>query len=113
MKLATFLKWAVAASALAAGSAYAATDVAKVKEVLTANACLACHAMDKKVVGPSYMDIGAKYKGKEGDAATLAANIRNGVSGLWGPIPMPANKNVSDADLKLIVDWIIAGAPAQ
>lgn len=111
MKFATFLKMAAAASVVAAGSAHAAPDVAKVKEILTANACLACHAIDKKVVGPAYQDIGAKYKGKEAEAATLAKHVREGVSGIWGPIPMPPNKNISDADLKTVVDWIIAGAP--
>lgn len=113
MKLVRILNVSLAALAMAgAGAVQAAPDVAKVKQILAGNACLACHAMEKKVVGPSYQDIAAKYKG--GDAAvadTLAKHIKQGVSGVWGPIPMPPNPNINDADLKLVVEWIIAGAP--
>jgi cytochrome c len=110
MKLVTLVKVAVAAGALTAGGAQAA-DIAKVKDILTANACMACHTIEKKVVGPSYTEVGAKYKGKEAEAATLTKHVREGSSGVWGPIPMPPNKNISDADLKIVVDWLIAGAP--
>lgn len=111
MKFATFIKIAAVAGVFAAGSVQAAPDLAKVNQILTANACLACHAIDKKVVGPSYQEIGAKYKGKEDQAATLIKHVRDGISGVWGPIPMPPNKTIPDADLKLVVDWLVAGAP--
>jgi len=69
--------------------------------------CLACHQLDKKVVGPAYKDIAKKYKGKSGAAALLAEKVKKGGSGTWGPIPMPPNPAVPDADLKKLVDWIL------
>ncbi|MBV6273631.1 cytochrome C [Alcaligenaceae bacterium CGII-47] len=92
--------------------AHAAPDFAQVKDILTKNACLACHAVDKKVVGPGYNEIGAKHKGgDEAAAALLAKHIKEGSSGIWGPIPMPPNVGIADADIKLVVEWLIAGAP--
>jgi cytochrome c len=69
--------------------------------------CLACHQVDKKVVGPAYKDVAKKYKGKAGAAAMLAEKVKKGGSGVWGPIPMPPNPAVPDADLKKLVDWIL------
>jgi cytochrome c len=69
--------------------------------------CLACHQVDKKVVGPAYKDIAKKYKGQSGAAALLAGKVKKGGSGTWGPIPMPPNAAVPDADLKKLVDWIL------
>lgn len=69
--------------------------------------CLSCHSVDKKVVGPSYKDIAAKYKGQSVEAA-LIDKIKHGSKGVYGPIPMPANANVSDADVKTLVKWILA-----
>ena len=73
------------------------------------NACLACHAVDKKMVGPSYQDVAKKYAGKM-DAAALAKSIKAGGSGKWGPVPMPAQAALSDADAKTLAAWILAGA---
>lgn len=67
--------------------------------------CLACHQVDKKVVGPAYKDIAKKYKAA--DAASLVAKVKKGGSGVWGPVPMPPNPTVPDADLKKLVDWIL------
>ncbi len=69
--------------------------------------CTACHSADKKIVGPSYKEVAAKYAGDSGAPAKLEQKIKNGGSGVWGAIPMPPN-NVSDADLKALVDWILA-----
>lgn len=71
--------------------------------------CTACHAKDKKILGPSYHDIAAKYKGDAGAGATLAAKVRSGGKGVWGPVPMPASdaKKISDADLHALIDWIL------
>jgi len=69
--------------------------------------CLACHQVDKKVVGPAYKDIAKKYKGQAGAPALLAEKVKKGGSGVWGPIPMPPNPTVSDADVKKLVDWIL------
>lgn len=93
------------------GLAQAAPDPAQVHEILNKNACLACHAVDKKLVGPAYQEVAAKYKGDANAAATLAKHIKEGSVGVWGQIPMPPNANVSDADIKTVVDWILAGAP--
>jgi cytochrome c len=70
--------------------------------------CLTCHAVDKKVIGPSYQDVAAKYKGDAGAAAKLVEKVRKGGSGVWGQIPMPPNPAPSDADLKTMVSYILA-----
>jgi cytochrome c len=94
----------LAAALLAAGSAQAQDAMA----LLQKNGCLACHAVDKKVVGPAYVDVAAKYKGDAGAAAKLAAKVKNGGSGVWGPVPMPPNPGVSDADMKTIIAYILS-----
>jgi cytochrome c len=82
----------------------AATDAAAVAAKYN---CTACHAADKRIVGPSYKEVAAKYAGDSGAAAKLQQKVKNGGSGVWGAIPMPPN-NVPDADLKALVDWILA-----
>jgi len=109
------MKQFVIAAALfaAAASAHAAVDAAKAQEIANKNACMGCHQVDKKLVGPSYKDVAAKYKGDKGALAKLSAKVKSGGSGVWGPVPMPANAGVSDADIKTVVEWILAGAPAK
>ncbi len=102
---------ALVALTACSGLAQAASDPAKVHEILSKNACLACHAVDKKLVGPAYQDVAAKHKGDADAAALLAKHIREGSSGVWGPIPMPPNPNISDADIKMVVEWVLEGAP--
>jgi cytochrome c len=68
--------------------------------------CLACHQLDKKVVGPAYKDIAKKYKGQN-VAAKLVEKVKKGGSGVFGPVPMPPNPAVPDADVKKLVDWIL------
>jgi cytochrome c len=71
--------------------------------------CLACHAIDKKVLGPSMKDVAAKYKGDASAEAKLIAKVKKGGSGVWGPMPMPANSpQVKDEDIKSIVQWILS-----
>lgn len=71
--------------------------------------CLACHQIDKKVLGPSFKDVAAKYKGDASAEAKLIAKVKKGGSGVWGPMPMPANSpQVKDEDIKSIVQWILA-----
>ena len=82
----------------------AATDAAPLAAKYN---CTACHAADKKIVGPSYKEVAAKYAGDSGAAAKLQQKVKNGGSGVWGAIPMPPN-NVPDADLKAVVEWILA-----
>ncbi len=69
--------------------------------------CMACHAVERKLVGPSYKDVAAKYKGDATAADKLAAKIIKGGSGVWGPVPMPANPQVNEADSKKLAAWIL------
>ena len=88
-------------------SAGAATGDAASAQLMAKYNCQACHAVDKKVVGPAYKDVAAKYAGDTAAPAKLALKVKNGSSGVWGAVPMPPN-NVPDADLKALVTWILA-----
>lgn len=74
----------------------------------TSKNCMACHAVDKKLVGPAYKDVAAKYKGDKTAADKLAAKVMKGGSGVWGAIPMPANTQVNDAEAKKLVAWVLS-----
>jgi cytochrome c len=74
------------------------------------NACLACHGIDDKVVGPGFTQVAAKYNGDPAAAAALVKKIRTGGSGVWGSVPMPAQEQLKDADVQLLVGWILNGA---
>lgn len=74
----------------------------------TAKNCMACHAVDKKLVGPSYKDVAAKYAGQKDAVDKLAAKIIKGGSGVWGPVPMPANAQVNEADAKKLAAWVLS-----
>lgn len=91
-------------AALMSASAFANMDIAK------KNACMACHGVAKKVVGPSYQDVAKKYAGQKDAVATLAKSIKAGGAGKWGPVPMPAQAALSDADAATLAAWILAGA---
>ena len=70
--------------------------------------CLACHQTDKKLVGPAYKEVAKKYKWQKDAAAVLQKSVKSGSSGKWGPVPMPPNAAVPDADIKKLVDWILS-----
>jgi cytochrome c len=70
--------------------------------------CTACHAIDKKLVGPPYKDVAKKYAGQKDAAAKMADKVKKGGQGVWGPVPMPPNAAVPDADIKTLVAWILA-----
>lgn len=71
--------------------------------------CLACHAVDKKILGPAYRDVAAKYKGQADAEAKLVAKVKKGGSGVWGPIPMPPmSPQIKDEDIKTLVKWVLA-----
>jgi cytochrome c len=74
----------------------------------TSKNCMACHAVDKKVVGPAYKDVAKKYAGQKDAADKLAAKIMKGGSGVWGPVPMPANTQVNEAEAKKLAAWVLA-----
>lgn len=97
-----FVAAAVAAGLLSAAPAFASADLAKAKN------CLACHAVDKKLVGPSYQEVAKKYAGQGDAVAKLAEKIQKGGSGVWGAIPMPANPQVSADEAKTLATWILS-----
>lgn len=76
-------------------------------QLATAKNCMACHAVDKKLVGPSYKEVAAKYAGQADAVAKLEAKVLKGGSGVWGPVPMPANAQVTPAEAKQLVAWIL------
>jgi cytochrome c len=93
---------------LAAAGAVAISPAALADEaLLKKHNCTACHQTDKKVVGPSYKDVAKKYKGQADAVAKLSEKVKKGGSGVWGPIPMPPNPAVSDADIKKMVQDIL------
>ena len=94
----------IVAGLLCAGAAQADEALAKAK------GCLACHTIDKKLIGPTYKEVAKKYAGQADAAAKLAAKVKAGGQGVWGPIPMPPNAAVPDADIKALVAWVLAGA---
>jgi cytochrome c len=101
MKLATFVL-TIAAGAVLALPAQANDALAK------KYMCLSCHTLDKKLVGPSYHDVAAKYKGDKGAEAKLVDKVKKGGAGVWGQIPMPPNDKVPEADLRTLVKWILS-----
>ena len=74
------------------------------------HSCTACHAVDKKLVGPSYQDVAKKYAGQKDAVAQLSDSIKKGGSGKWGPVPMPPQAALSDADLTALATWVLGGA---
>ena len=78
------------------------------QELAQSSGCLNCHMLDKKMVGPGLKDIAAKYKGDAGAAARLAEKITKGSNGVWGPIPMPPNAGVSEANAKILAQWVLS-----
>jgi cytochrome c len=99
-----FVQVLVGAAVLVSAPAFAS------KELAQKNNCLACHTVDKKLVGPAYREVAKKYAGQHDAEATLAKSIKAGGTGKWGPIPMPAQTALSDADAKTLAAWILDGA---
>lgn len=80
---------------------------AEAQELLKEKACLSCHTLDKKLVGPAYKDVAAKYKSRKDAQAYLVSKIKGGSTGVWGPIPMPPNGTVSDDDARVLAKFIL------
>ena len=94
---------------LSAVATIAVTSPAFADEALAKSKnCMACHAVDKKVVGPAYKDVAKKYEKDAKAADMLAAKIIKGGAGVWGPVPMPANAQVNEADAKKLVAWVLS-----
>lgn len=99
---AVYIAMMAAAGIVTAGQVHADEALAKAKN------CMACHAIDKKLVGPAYKDVAAKYKADKSAEGKLATKIQKGGSGVWGQIPMPANPQVSDAEARTLAKWILS-----
>jgi len=97
-----FVAAAVAAGLLSAAPAFASAELAKAKN------CLACHAVDKKLVGPAYQEVAKKYAGQADAVAKLAEKIQKGGSGVWGTMPMPANPQVTPEEAKTLATWVLS-----
>lgn len=78
------------------------------EELAKKHACLACHAVDKKLVGPAYKEVAAKYRGDAGAEAKLVEKVKKGSQGTWGQVPMPPNASVPDAEVRALVKWILS-----
>jgi len=98
---------ATAVAALLAAGAHAA-DAKAAEALAKSSGCLACHTVDKKLVGPSYKEIADRYRADKGAAGSLAQKVKAGSKGVWGDIPMPPNGHVKDADIKTIVEWVLS-----
>jgi len=92
----------LAASALVSGSAMANADLAKAKN------CMACHSVTNKVVGPAFKDVAAKYAGQKDAEDKLTQKVLKGGSGVWGAVPMPANAQVTEAEARTLVKWVLS-----
>jgi cytochrome c len=101
----------LAVAALLAAKGAQAMDAAAAKALASKSACMGCHAVDRKLVGPSYKDVAAKHKGQADAVNKVAARIKSGGSGVYGPVPMPAQPNLKPEELNLLASWILAGAP--
>lgn len=98
------LIWAALALTTMAAPALANLELAK------KNACMACHAVDKKMVGPAYQEVAKKYKDQKDALTVVTDNIKKGGSGKWGQVPMPPQAALSDADAKALASWVLGGA---
>ncbi len=96
-----------ATPARASAQAGGALELQSGQAMMQKDGCAACHAVDKAIVGPAYKQVAAKYRGDKSAAAKLEQKVKTGGSGVWGPVPMPPNTAVSDADIKALVSWIL------
>jgi cytochrome c len=102
------MKARITALGLALAAGWAVTPAALADEALAKkHNCTACHAVDKKLVGPAYKEVAKKYKGQADAAAKLAEKVKKGGSGVWGAVPMPPNAAVPDGDIKTLVAWVL------
>ena len=96
------------AATMAAAPAFAVLDRPAAEALMKKDNCASCHAIDKKLLGPSYEDVAAKYKDDKDALAKLSKKVKEGGGGVWGSIPMPPNSTTSDADIRELVTFILA-----
>ncbi|MEG0920738.1 MAG: c-type cytochrome [Comamonas sp.] len=104
------IRSAIAVLVCAAGGLLVAAPSWANQALAQKNACMACHAVDKKLVGPAYQEVAKKYAGQADAQAQLAKSIKAGGSGKWGAVPMPAQAALSDADANTLAAWILGGS---
>ena len=102
MKLLASLLTGTALTLVALSPALANQELAQKK------ACLACHSVEKKIVGPAFLDVAKKYKGQKDAEAKLAQKVIKGGGGVWGTMAMPANTQVTEAEAKQLVKWVLS-----
>jgi cytochrome c551/c552/cytochrome c5 len=98
---------AATAAPSATAKAVGPLDLPAAQALMQKDGCGACHAVDKKIVGPAYQDVAAKYKGDAGALARLTQKVKAGGTGVWGQVPMPPNSWVTDSDIQVLVSWIL------
>jgi cytochrome c len=91
-----------AAVLMVAGAAHASEKLAQ------SSGCMTCHGVDKKIIGPAFKEVAAKYRGDKGAEAALIQKVKAGGKGVWGDMPMPPNAHVKDDDIKALVQWIMS-----
>jgi cytochrome c len=99
---------ASAALLMMSGVASASTSPEEAMALAQKNACMSCHGVDKKIVGPAYKEVAKKYAGDKGAKDRLVAKVKAGGKGVWGPIPMPPNVNAKKEDVEKIVEWVLS-----
>ncbi|MFA7604977.1 MAG: c-type cytochrome [Rhodocyclaceae bacterium] len=99
---------AIVAATAALGVLFAAAPASADEAMAKAKNCMACHAVDKKLVGPAYKEVAGKYAGQADAVAMLAGKIQKGGSGVWGPVPMPPNPQVNDDEAKALAEWVLS-----
>jgi cytochrome c len=109
-KIGVFMSFKLVTLSIAASACLLSSPAFANKALAEKNACMACHDIAVKKVGPAYQDVAKKYAGKPDAVKTVMANIKAGGSGKWGNIPMPAQAQLSEADLKTLATWIVGGA---
>ena len=93
---------------LVAGLAVVTVPAAASEALAKKHNCLICHTVDKKMVGPAYKEVAAKYRADKGAAPKLAEKVKKGSSGVWGSVPMPPNATVPDGDIDALVKWFLS-----
>jgi cytochrome c len=94
------------AAVMVAATASATTE-AEAMDIAKKNGCLACHQLDKKMVGPAWKEVGKKYAGQADAEAKLLVKVKKGGKGVWGEVPMPPNATVKEADVKTLVQFVL------
>ncbi|WP_250522797.1 MULTISPECIES: c-type cytochrome [unclassified Caballeronia] len=103
----------IVAASFGVSAAEQTVSSANAMAIARSNACMGCHAIDRKLVGPSFQQVAEKYKGDPQASTMLEKKVKNGGAGVWGSIPMPSHPKMNDADIKTVVSWILAGAPQK